>query len=190
MSVTPDWLTKPTLLGSLVRLRPFSDEDLAPLGEALADPDVLRLTGSVHSSEEAAQRSPTPDAGQLEWHRSRNTAPERLDLGVVDLATEACVGEVVLNEFQAPNASCNFRIFIGPKGRDRGLGTEATRLMVDYGLHVLGLHRIELSVYAFNPRAQRVYERAGFRVEGVARDALCFDGAWIDAVLMSILSTD
>ena len=79
---------------------------------------------------------------------------------------------------------------IGPKGRDRGLGSEATGLIVRYGLTALGLHRIELTVYAFNPRAQRVYEKAGFLVEGTARDALRFDGAWVDAVYMSILSTD
>jgi RimJ/RimL family protein N-acetyltransferase len=96
----------------------------------------------------------------------------------------------VLNDYDPGNASCNFRTLIGPKGRDRGLGSEATRLIVDYGLTVLGLHRIELTVYAFNPRAQRVYEKAGFRVEGTARDALRFDGAWVDAIYMSILSTD
>jgi RimJ/RimL family protein N-acetyltransferase len=160
------------------------------MGEALADPEVLRLTGSVHTSEEASGRSPLPDEIQLEWYRTRITAADRLDLAIVDLATDSCVGEAVLNDYERANASCNFRILIGPKGRNRGLGSEATRLIVGYGLWSLRLHRIELSVYAFNPRAQRVYEKAGFRVEGIARDRLCFDGVWIDAVQMSILSTD
>jgi RimJ/RimL family protein N-acetyltransferase len=45
-------------------------------------------------------------------------------------------------------------------------------------------------VYAFNPRAQRAYEKAGFVVEGVFRDALLWDGQWVDEVMMSVLATD
>jgi RimJ/RimL family protein N-acetyltransferase len=186
----PDWSEKPILKGSRVLLRPFAEHDIAAMAEILADPEVLRLTGSVHTTEEANSRGRIPDAMQLEWYRTRASAPGRLDLAVVERATDALVGEVVLNEYDAANASCNFRILIGPLGRDRGLGSEATKLVVEYGLASLGLHRIELSVYAFNPRALHVYEKAGFVTEGIARDAFCFDGAWIDAISMSILSTD
>jgi RimJ/RimL family protein N-acetyltransferase len=186
----PDWLAKPNLIGSRVLLRPFEEQDFPAIGEALADPEVLRLTGSVHTSEEAAGRSPVLDERGLEWYRTRNQADGRLDLAIVDLTTGGCVGEAVLNDYSPGNASCNFRTAIGPQGRDRGLGSEATKLIVGYGLRSLGLHRIELTVFAFNPRARRVYEKAGFRVEGTARDVLRFDGAWIDAVYMSILSTD
>ena len=77
-----------------------------------------------------------------------------------------------------------------PGGRDRGLGTEATRLIVGYGFERLGLHRISLEVYAFNPRARRAYEKAGFRPEGVLRESLRYDGEWIDATVMSILAPE
>lgn len=185
-----DWLTKPTLTGLRVALRPIGAEDHQALAEALADPEVMRLTGSAHSTAETLGREAALDEIALDWYRTRGDAPDRLDLAIVDLATGGCVGEAVLNDYNAANSSCNFRIMIGPRGRDRGLGTEATRLMVDYGLQRLGLHRIELSVYAFNPRARHVYEKAGFRLEGVARDALRFDDTWVDAHMMSILATD
>jgi RimJ/RimL family protein N-acetyltransferase len=177
-------------MGSLVLLRPFQEDDLVPMGEVLADPEVLRLTGAVHSSEEAKGASPVLDEVGLDWYRTRARAEGRLDLAVIELATGCCVGEAVLNDYDAGNSSCNFRILIGPTGRDRGLGTEATRLIVGYGLFALGLHRIELDVFSFNPRAQHVYEKAGFVVEGVAREALLFDGAFIDVVKMAILSSD
>jgi RimJ/RimL family protein N-acetyltransferase len=185
-----DWLTKPNLLGSRVLLRPFEEQDIPAIAEALADPEVLKLTGSAHTSEEAHGCSPVPNQATLDWYRTRRTVAGRLDLAIVDLATGGCVGEAVLNDYSPANASCSFRTLIGPHGRDRGLGSEATKLIVGYGLTTLRLHRIELTVYAFNPRAQRVYEKAGFRVEGTARDALRFDGTWIDAIYMSILSTD
>jgi len=43
-------------------------------------------------------------------------------------------------------------------------------------------------VYAFNPRAQRAYEKAGFVVEGRRREALRWDGEWVDAIVMSVLA--
>jgi RimJ/RimL family protein N-acetyltransferase len=52
------------------------------------------------------------------------------------------------------------------------------------------LHRIALEVYAFNPRARRAYEKAGFRLEGVLRQSLRYDGEWIDAAVMSILAPE
>ena len=76
-----------------------------------------------------------------------------------------------------------------PKAAD-GLGSEATELIVRHGFHELGLHRIALEVYAFNPRARHVYEKVGFRYEGTGRDALWFDEQWIDVDYMSILETD
>lgn len=58
---------------------------------------------------------------------------------------------------------------MGPRGRDRGLGTEASRLFLSYGFEQLGLRRISLNVLNFNPRARRVYDKLGFVTERVLR---------------------
>jgi RimJ/RimL family protein N-acetyltransferase len=155
------------------------------MAEVLADPEVGRLTGSVHSTAELGR---APDLDLLrEWYSSRNQQKDRLDLAVVDVASGRCVGETVLNDWDAANSSCNFRILVGAAGRDRGLGTEATRLTVRYAFEQLGLHRVSLEVFAFNPKGRRVYEKVGFVVEGTRREALRFDGQWVDAVDMSVL---
>ena len=52
---------------------------------------------------------------------------------------------------------------------------------------MVGLHRVELDVYAFNERARRAYERCGFVVEGRLRDALRWDGEWHDALVMAVV---
>src|SRR6202453_4775867 len=157
----------------------------------MADLDVLRLTGSVHDEAEARRAvSPEEEKARLDWFRTRNDTDDRLDLAVVDRATGGCVGEAVLNQWDPGNESINFRILIGPAGQNRGLGTEATRLIVGYGFEKLGLHRISLEVYAFNPRARRAYEKAGFRVEGVLRQSLRYGDQWIDATVMSILASE
>ena len=102
----------------------------------------------------------------------------------------ACVGEVVLNDWDPDNDDCNFRILLGPQGRDRGIGSEAARLVVDYAFRSTSINRIGLEVYAFNPRARHVYEQAGFLLEGTKGAALTFDGKQVDAEVMSILRSD
>jgi RimJ/RimL family protein N-acetyltransferase len=184
------WAIKPTLYGTRVTLRPYVDADLPALVRMVADDAVQRLTGSVHTSA-AASADTANTEGQLQtWYATRNEQTDRLDLMIVDRGTNQCVGEVVLNDWSEGNQSCNFRIAIGPDGRDRGLGSEATYMIVEYAFTHLPLHRIELEVYAFNPRAYRVYEKAGFVVEGRRREAFRFDDERIDAIVMSILKPE
>lgn len=178
---------KPTIDANLVQLRPFTSADIEDMGPILADPDVLCLTATVHTSAETADLPTTLDQPTRKWYQTRAEQGDRLDLAVVDRATGRCVGEVVLNELSEANASCSYRVLIGPAGQNRGLGTEATRLIIDHAFSTTPLHRIDLEVYSFNPRAQRVYERAGFVIEGRKREAFTFDGERIDAIVMAIL---
>jgi RimJ/RimL family protein N-acetyltransferase len=176
-----DFSIKPTLTGELVVLRPFRDGDTDAMWASFADSESSRLTGTHTVFTEDAVRA---------YYANRNDQTDRLDLAVEDRATGKCVGEAVLNDWNPDNRSCGFRILLTEAGRGRGLGTEATRLITYYGLDELGIHRVELEVYAFNPRARRVYEKVGYVAEGVLRDALLWDGEWVDAVVMSMLETD
>ena len=78
----------------------------------------------------------------------------------------------------------NFRILIGPKGRNQGFGTEATRLIIDYVFQNSDLKQITLGVYSFNPRAKTVYEKIGFVSESIDKDDLEFEGQMIDSINM------
>ncbi len=133
-----------------------------------------------------APEAPDGDKPLHDWYRTRNDQAGRLDPAVAGKAGGGCAGEAVLNQWDPGNDSRNFRILIGPDGRDRGLGTEATRLIVGYGFERLGLHRVSLEVYAFNPRARRAYEKAGFRAEGILRESLRYNGERADATVTSI----
>jgi RimJ/RimL family protein N-acetyltransferase len=72
----------------------------------------------------------------------------------------------------------------------KGYGSEAMRLMLDYGFGILNLHRIELDVFAFNERAIRAYEKLGFQKEGIKRDCLFYEYEYHDAIIMSILADE
>lgn len=188
--MNPAWLDKPTLSGSLVTLRPFAEGDAEALF-ACIDVEAMRLTGSAHSEEEARAwiaRGPAPQ--MAEWYATRNAQPDRLDLAVVDNVGGQLVGEVVLNDWDEGNHSCNFRIMLGPRARGRGLGTEAAVLVLEHAFTALGLHRVQLEHYAFNPRAGRSYAKAGFVTEGRRRDTLLYDGQWVDAITMAALAPE
>lgn len=184
----PNFAVKPTLTGEEVILRPFDfEQDAAAIREMLLDPEGLKLTGSIHDPGSLPVWDEAAEAGCRQWYTSRKDQPDRLDLAIIDKAASQCVGEVVFNEWSEQNRSCNFRIMMGPRGRDRGLGTEAMRIFIGYGFEQLGLHRISLDVLAFNPRARRVYEKVGFVTEGVLREEHNWGGQWIDDTIMSIL---
>lgn len=156
----------------------------------LADPEVSRLTGSVHSSAPGGHELLPWTRREIDETYARwAVADDRIVWAVLDNASGAVVGESVLNDLDAANLACGFRIWISG-GRGRGLGTEATRLTVAHAFDDQGLHRVSLEVYDFNPRARHVYEKVGFRLEGTLRDALRFDDEWVDAHVMAMLSTD
>ncbi|NUK22616.1 GNAT family N-acetyltransferase [Streptomyces lunaelactis] len=186
-----DFSVKPTLIGEEVLLRPFFlDQDAPVLRSILRDPEVGRLTGSDHGPADPEPWDEAAEERMHVWYGTRHEQSDRLDLAVVERATGSCVGEAVLNQWDSDNRSCSFRIALAVAGQGRGLGTEAVRLTVGYGFERLGLHRISLGVFAFNPRARRAYEKAGFVVEGVRRDVLLYDGAWVDDIVMSILAPE
>lgn len=173
-----DFSVKPVLTGEKALLRPFTEEDAVPIAQILGDPEVIRFTFEP-STDLTPQRLRS-------WYGSRAAQTDRLDLAVTDRATGEVLGEVVLYEWDPAARACSFRTFLGPRGRGRGIGTEATRLIVGHGFERLGLHRVSLELYAHNHRARRVYEKAGFMEEGVRRRAQWREGRWVDETLMAV----
>lgn len=186
-----DFKTKPVLEGKKVILKPFDIEDWEKMLPILAEPEVNRLTGSVVNDEEASAAFSIEEAEKIkEWYLSRNQQTDRLDLAIIEKEKEALVGEVVFNEYDENTGNVNFRILIGEAGRGKGLGTEATEIFLRYGFEVLGLHKVELEVYSFNPRAERVYRKNGFILEGVKREGFRYNDIYIDTYIFGMLKED
>jgi len=170
-----DLRKKPKIIGEKVILRPFHADDLPYIEECLKDPVVLKLTGSTSKFDRESV---------THWYNTRNEQQDRLDLAIVDKSLNLFVGEAVVNLYNEEKHSMNFRILIGPRGRNRGLGTEATQLIIDYVFHNTNLNQLTLSVFDFNPRAKKVYEKVGFALESVDKNDLEFEGEWIDSLNM------
>ena len=171
-----------TLFTPRLKLEQLGEKHFADTIKGINNPESSRLTGTLEVF--------TPKRIQT-WLTGLPGRDDRADWAIIRLSDNAFLGEVVLNDLDEHNQSMNFRIALWSlDALNRGYGTEVTRAVIDYGLDVVGLHRISLSVFAFNPRAKRVYEKCGFVQEGVARDALFWDGVWIDSIYMALLSSD
>ena len=60
----------------------------------------------------------------------------------------------------------------------------------EFAFESLKLHRLELDVFSFNIRAQKAYRKAGFKTEGVLRDAIWTGEDYADDILMAILEDE
>lgn len=77
------------------------------------------------------------------------------------------VGSTAVTDIDTRNRTCLFRIVIGDKSVwGRGIGTEATRLVIAEAFESLGLDAVNLEVFTHNERARRAYRRVGFRETG------------------------
>lgn len=101
------------------------------------------------------------------------------------------VGEAVINEIDRDLRCGNFRICIFHSAeRGQGIGTWAVESVRDHAFEKLKLHRLELDVFSFNTPAVKTYRRAGFRQEGIRRDAVWDGDSYADDILMAMLEED
>jgi len=73
------------------------------------------------------------------------------------------------------------------ENRGKGIGAEAMSLALRFAFHELNLHRVQLTVFAYNNRAIALYEKLGFQREGVYREFLHRDGLRYDMYLYGLL---
>jgi len=82
------------------------------------------------------------------------------------------------------------RLAVHADFRGRRVADRAARLFQRHLLIDLGFHRVELEVYAFNVRALRHAERAGWIWEGVKRKAYAREDGWVDGVCFALIRDD
>jgi RimJ/RimL family protein N-acetyltransferase len=171
------------LIGRRVRLREISRDDAAAALAWAADPEFFRYLPYEPIIDEAAEAAFLEDlAAQAIEHPRR-----QYHLGIVWTATDEVIGMARLG-IDAPEHRVG-DIGYGVR-RDRngeGFATEAAALLVDFGFHELGLHRIFAYHHPDNLASRRVLEKLGMQQEGRLRENLLAHGAWRDSLVWGIL---
>jgi len=171
----------PTVIpGHLVTLRRHRPENLPQIVRWYRDPELARLT-RYHVQPMTLE--------EIErFFVTRLLASDSIAFGIHERDSDRLIGLTTFSALDPDNGSVLFHITIGePDAWGRGYGTEAAELMLLHAFVRLGLHRVGLSVFAFNERAIRSYEKAGFRLEGRLREAITRDGRFWDEIQMGAL---
>jgi len=153
--------------------------DLPHLVRWGSDPDFRRYQWGLKSGrfEEDMARK---------WIESMSV-PGKSGCWVIDHEGRA-IGFANFRDYKPKGRSAEIGIGIGEPGLwGKHLGREALELEVRYLQQELGLHRIGLSVVSHNDRAIWMYKAAGFVVEGIERDGIGRDDAFLDDVKMGLV---
>lgn len=175
-----DTWNPPVVAGRLVTLRRHRPENLDAISRWYRDPELSRLTR--YSMRPMAQEEID------RFFTTRLLSQGSVAYGIHERATDRLIGLTTFSSLDADNGSVLFHITIGERDAwGHGYGTEAAGLMLWLAFERMGLHRVGLSVFAFNERAIRSYRKVGFVEEGRLRAAIARDGRYWDEVLMGVL---
>jgi ribosomal protein S18 acetylase RimI-like enzyme len=148
-----------------------------------ADEDALAALDRVTWS---SLTSPAPPPSPGRPFFDERTEPENVLVAVED---GAVAGYVKLGRATELEASDHVRMINGivvlPEQRGKGVG----RALIDAAVaeaRAHGARRLTLRVLSHNDAARRLYEAAGFSVEGVQREEFYLEGRYVDDVLMAL----
>lgn len=169
------------LVGDRIYLSPRNTQDVEKFTEWMNDfyvTDYTGRSGNVMSFE-----------GEKKY-LEENSNPEAT-FSIITLDEDKLIGNVSLENIDHLHRKAVLGIFIGDKEfLSKGYGTEAIRLILDYGFNYMNLHSIKLDVMSFNERALKCYKKCGFKEAGRIRQNRFINGKYYDTISMDILEDE
>ena len=171
------------LVGERIYLSPRSIEDAEIYTAWMNDFEVTDYTGR-------SSTILTLDA-EKKYLENKNMNTDTTAFAIVDLKNDKMVGTLSLENVNHANRTAVLGIFIGePDYRSNGYGTEAIKLLLDFGFNYMNLNAINLSVLSCNERAIKCYKKCGFKEAGLLRKSKFVNGKYYDTILMDILAEE
>ena len=166
--------------GKLVSLIPISLEDTDL---------IVRWRNNPNVQHNFVFRETFTNEMHINWMNNMVVTGKVVQFIIQDNETKKKIGSVYLRDIDSIFKSAEYGIFIGEDDfRGRGVGSEAAKLIVDYAFKRMKLHRVFLRVFKNNTAAVMSYKKAGFEVEGIARDMVFLDDEYHDMIFMSMIN--
>jgi len=171
------------LKGKNILLRPVKRSDISCFLKWFNDPEVLQYL-ELHL--------PMTEMSEEKYIEELGTTRAKSDvlfvMEVIEGASTKPIGNCSLHEVDSKDHKAIFGMVIGEKDYwSKNYGTEAARLLINYGFQQLNLHRISSGAFAFNERSIKLHKKVGFREEGRLRQAFFKNGQYHDLVMFGIL---
>jgi len=97
------------------------------------------------------------------------------------------IGECRLSYIDWQKRSAEVGIYIAPKYQNRGFGTEALKMLADYGFNQANLHRIATEIQVDNRKSIKMFEKVGFQHEGLLVDSFYRNGRYYNTIIMALI---
>ena len=173
------------LVGDRIYLSPkgVSDAEIEKFTEWMNDFQVTDYTGRTAQI--------TTLTGEKDYLENSAKDTKNRNFNIIELSENKIIGTLGLEHINWIERSAVLGIFIGDKDfRSNGYGTEAIRLLLEYGFKYLNLHSIRLDLLAINERAHKCYLKCGFKDTGRSREAIFLNGKYYDKLRMDILENE
>ncbi len=173
------------LVGDRIYLSPkgVSEEEIQKFTEWMNDFNVTDYTGRSGQI--------TTLVGEKEWLENSVRNTENRNFNIVELNSNKLIGTIGLENIDWIQRSAVLGIFIGDANfRNNGYGTEAIKLLLEYGFKYVNLHSIRLDLLEVNERAHRCYLKCGFKDTGRSREEIFLNGKYYDKLHMDILENE
>ena len=162
---------------------------------ALTNSDLPRLLEWINDREQVLFNAPYRPVGEKQHQDWFDAIQQRADTVIFGISLlkpqQRLIGTCQLHSINHVHRSAELQIRLGDvKERNKGLGTQAARLLLDFAFKDLNLHRVFLHVFSTNAAAIKVYEKIGFVNEGVLRQAAYIDGRYVDVIVMGVLQEE
>lgn len=110
---------------------------------------------------------------------------------IIRLSDDEVIGIARLLRIDFIHKKAIMGMFIGEKNnRSKGVGTEATNLLLDYAFNVLNLNNVMVETYSFNTIAIKTLKKCGFKEIGRRRQSILYGSDAYDEVFMDLLSDE
>jgi RimJ/RimL family protein N-acetyltransferase len=153
------------LVDGVVAVRPWEEDDLRGLIDAIDDPEIFRwidLIPQPYTAEEGRN--------WLAHSREARRDGTATNLAVLDAAQARILGGIGVH-WSAERDVGEVGYWLRADARGRGVTTRALVLVARWALSLDGVERLQLRADVQNAASRRVAEKAGFRLEGVLRSA-------------------
>lgn len=169
------------IVGERIYLSPRNTEDAEVFTEWLNDFETTDYIG----------RSCMLFTLEAEKKYLEDNANAEATFSIIDMKKDKMIGVVGIENINHIKRIGTLGVFIGDKAyRENGYGTEAIRLVLDYGFNYLNLNNIKLDVLEFNKRAIACYKKCGFKEYGRRRQSEFLNGKYYDIIEMDILAEE
>ena len=174
---------KKLLIGEKVDLTLITSEDAEKIYE-------LSLNSDDKNYASIGAAAPISLNSILEGSKNENDLyflKERISFGIKKKDGEI-IGTIDADTIDHRNRNLMIGISIYDIGeRGKGYGREAIELFTDFVFLEMNMHRVYLGGFAFNRNSINLYERIGFKLEGVNRSFVYRNGNYYDEYVLGVL---